>query len=134
MARSRARCGGARRELGRAACGRALVQAPRHVARGRAAEREFRGLALSWRCAGAAPGAGCRARRRDARRACSAIRLSDAKLRGTTMKYGAFVLCATFTLLGSAAPAFAADAPAGSNLQAGGLKPPDAVESEPNPT
>jgi hypothetical protein len=50
------------------------------------------------------------------------------------MKYGAFVLCATFTLLGSAAPAFAADAPAGSNLQAGGLKPPDAVESEPNPT
>ncbi|MEI9949670.1 MAG: hypothetical protein WDO74_11995 [Pseudomonadota bacterium] len=48
------------------------------------------------------------------------------------MKYGARVLCATFTLLGSATPALAADAPAGSNLQAGGLKPPDAVESDPN--
>src|SRR6478752_7237334 len=50
------------------------------------------------------------------------------------MKYGAGVTCATFALLGFSAPAFAADAPAGSNLQAGGLKPPDAVESEPNPT
>ena len=48
------------------------------------------------------------------------------------MKHGAFVWCATFTLLGVAAPALAADAPAGSNLQAGGLKPPDAVESDPN--
>ncbi|HET7545012.1 MAG TPA: hypothetical protein VFK05_34335 [Polyangiaceae bacterium] len=49
------------------------------------------------------------------------------------MKYGASVLCASFTLLGSAAPALAADAPAGSNLQAGGLKPPEAVQSDPNP-
>ncbi|HYP98374.1 MAG TPA: hypothetical protein VER96_06855 [Polyangiaceae bacterium] len=48
------------------------------------------------------------------------------------MKYGAFVICATFALLGFSAPALAADAPAGSNLQAGGLKPPDAVESDPN--
>jgi len=47
------------------------------------------------------------------------------------MKYGAGVSCATFALLGIAAPAFA-DAPAGSNLQAGGLKPPEAVQSEPN--
>jgi hypothetical protein len=49
------------------------------------------------------------------------------------MKYGAGVLCASFTLLGSAAPALAADAPAGSDLQAGGLKPPEAVQSDPNP-
>jgi hypothetical protein len=50
------------------------------------------------------------------------------------MKHGAGVLCATFTLFGSAAPALAADPPAGSNLQAGGLKPPEAVQSEPSPT
>jgi len=52
------------------------------------------------------------------------------------MKYGAGVLCATFTLFGCAASALAADAPApaGSNLQAGGLKPPEAVQSDPNPT
>ncbi|MEI9938150.1 MAG: hypothetical protein WDO69_13100 [Pseudomonadota bacterium] len=50
------------------------------------------------------------------------------------MKYGAGVLCATFTLLGSAAPVLAADEPAGSNLQAGGLKPPEAVQSDANPT
>ncbi|HEX2673540.1 MAG TPA: hypothetical protein VHM25_21810 [Polyangiaceae bacterium] len=49
------------------------------------------------------------------------------------MKYGALVICVTFALLGVSAPAFA-DAPAGSNLQAGGLKPPDAVESDPNAT
>jgi hypothetical protein len=48
------------------------------------------------------------------------------------MKYGAAVSCATFALLGIAAPALAADAPAGSNLQAGGLKPPEAVQSDPN--
>src|SRR6478736_1251092 len=48
------------------------------------------------------------------------------------MKYGAFVICATFALLGFSAPALAADAPAGSNLQAGGLKPPDAVEGDSN--
>jgi len=49
------------------------------------------------------------------------------------MKYGVAVSCATFALLGSAVPALAADdAPAGSNLQAGGLKPPEAVQSEPN--
>ena len=48
------------------------------------------------------------------------------------MNYGARVLSATFTLLGCDAPALAADAPAGSNLQAGGLKPPEAVQSEPN--
>ena len=48
------------------------------------------------------------------------------------MKYGAGVWCATFTLFGMAAPALAADepSPAGSNLQAGGLKPPEAVQSE----
>jgi len=50
------------------------------------------------------------------------------------MKYGASVLCASVTLLGWATPALAQDAPAGSNLQAGGLKPPDAVQSEPNTT
>ncbi|HKO46913.1 MAG TPA: hypothetical protein VJV79_04280 [Polyangiaceae bacterium] len=49
------------------------------------------------------------------------------------MKYGAFVSCA-FILFGSAAPALAADAPAGSSLQAGGLKPPEAVQSDPSPT
>jgi hypothetical protein len=60
------------------------------------------------------------------------------------MKYGAGLSCATFTLLGIAASAHAADAPAanatsadapaGSNLQAGGLKPPEAIQSEPTPT
>ncbi|HEY3255060.1 MAG TPA: hypothetical protein VGJ91_13965 [Polyangiaceae bacterium] len=50
------------------------------------------------------------------------------------MKYCAGVLCATFALFGSAAPALAADAPAGSSLQAGGLKPPEAVQSEETPT
>jgi hypothetical protein len=50
------------------------------------------------------------------------------------MKYGAGVTCATIALLGFTAPAFAADAPAGSNLQAGGLKPPEAVQSDTNPT
>ncbi|HEY0469158.1 MAG TPA: hypothetical protein VGC79_33430, partial [Polyangiaceae bacterium] len=49
------------------------------------------------------------------------------------MKYGAAVTCATFTLLALAAPAHAADAPAGSNLQAGGLKPPEAVQSDATP-
>jgi hypothetical protein len=46
------------------------------------------------------------------------------------MKYGAGLLCASFTLFGITAPALAADGPAGSNLQAGGLKPPDAVQTE----
>jgi len=50
------------------------------------------------------------------------------------MKYGAGVLCATFTLFGASAGALAADGPAGSNLQAGGLKPPEAVQSDTNPT
>jgi hypothetical protein len=50
------------------------------------------------------------------------------------MKYGAAVSCATFTLFGIAASAYAADAPAGSSLQAGGLKPPEAVQTDPNPT
>src|SRR6188768_4491625 len=50
------------------------------------------------------------------------------------MKYGAGVTCVCFALLGFCAPALAADAPAGSNLQAGGLKPPEAVQSEPSPT
>ena len=49
------------------------------------------------------------------------------------MKYGAGVLCASVTLLGLSAPVSAADAPAGSNLQAGGLKPPEAVQSDPTP-
>ena len=47
------------------------------------------------------------------------------------MKHGAGLLCAAFTLLG-VSTAFAQSAPAGSNLQAGGLKPPDAVQSDPN--
>jgi len=50
------------------------------------------------------------------------------------MKYGAFVSCVTFTLFGSVAVALAQDAPAGSNLQAGGLKPPEAVQTEQSPT
>ena len=49
------------------------------------------------------------------------------------MKYGALVSCATFTLFSSAA-ALAQDPPAGSNLQAGGLKPPEAVQSDQSPT
>ncbi len=48
---------------------------------GRALDREFGRLALSRRCAGATRGAGERAVRHDAARACSAIRLSDARLR-----------------------------------------------------
>ena len=48
------------------------------------------------------------------------------------MNHGVAVLCATFTLFG--AHSALADAPAGSNLQAGGLKPPEAVQSEPSPT
>lgn len=50
------------------------------------------------------------------------------------MKLCAGVLGATFTLLGLVAPALADTAPVGSNLQAGGLKPPDAVQSDANPT
>lgn len=49
------------------------------------------------------------------------------------MKYGASIIAVPLALLGVSAPAFA-DAPAGSNLQAGGLKPPDAIESDPNAT
>src|SRR6185369_13429740 len=118
------------REFEGAAHGRAALQAPCHVARGRPADREFGGSALRWCAAGRARSARRRALRFRAPRACSAIHLSDASLRGTIMKYGALVICATFALLGFSAPAFA-DAPAGSNLQAGGLKPPDAVESDP---
>jgi hypothetical protein len=47
------------------------------------------------------------------------------------MKHGAGLWCAAFTLLG-VSTAFAQGAPAGSNLQAGGLKPPDAVQSDPS--
>jgi len=50
------------------------------------------------------------------------------------MKYGAAVSCATFTLFGIVASARATDAPAGSNLQAGGLKPPEAVQTDETPT
>ena len=50
------------------------------------------------------------------------------------MRYGPFVWCASFALLGWAAPALATDAPAGSNLQAGGLKPPEAVQPDASPT
>ena len=46
------------------------------------------------------------------------------------MKPGVAFLCASFTLLGASASALADDAPAGSNLQAGGLKPPEAVQSD----
>jgi hypothetical protein len=41
-------------------------------------------------------------------------------------------LCGAFSLLALASPAFADDAPAGASLQAGGLKPPEAVPSEGN--
>ena len=47
------------------------------------------------------------------------------------MKLGAGLLCAAFTLL-SVSTVFAQGAQAGSNLQAGGLKPPDAVASDPS--
>ena len=50
------------------------------------------------------------------------------------MKHGAGFSCLTFTLLGLSAPAFAQGAAPGSNLQAGGLKPPDAVQSDPATT
>ena len=46
------------------------------------------------------------------------------------MKPGVAVWCASFSLLGASTSAFAQDAPAGSNLQAGGLKPPEAVQSD----
>src|SRR6478609_3419961 len=52
----------------------------------------------------------------------------------TIMKPFVGVLCASISLLGLVAPARAADPPAGSNLQAGGLKPPEAVQSDANPT
>ncbi|MEO7036141.1 MAG: hypothetical protein ABI548_19535 [Polyangiaceae bacterium] len=48
-------------------------------------------------------------------------------------RFAAF-LGATFTLLGLSASARADDAPVGANLQAGGLKPPEAVQSDPNAT
>ncbi len=50
------------------------------------------------------------------------------------MKRCAAFLGATFTLLGLSASAWADDAPVGSNLQAGGLKPPEAVQSAPTGT
>src|SRR6478736_4573939 len=130
--RIRGRRGRAGRELVGASCGCAIVQAPRHPARGRATARRFGGSALP-RCAASAPRGACpRAVGSRAFGACSAIRVSDARLSGTIMKYGASVLCVSVTLLGQVAPALAQDAPAGANLQAGGLKPPDAVQSEPN--
>ena len=54
------------------------------------------------------------------------------------MKFGVAFLCASFTLLGASASALAQQAPAapaGSNLQVGGLKPPEAVQTDnaPNP-
>jgi hypothetical protein len=51
------------------------------------------------------------------------------------MKSGVAFLCASFTLLGASASALAQQAPAASNLQAGGLKPPEAVQTDatPNP-
>jgi hypothetical protein len=55
------------------------------------------------------------------------------------MKRCVAFLCGALTLLGLSAPALADDAPVGAGLQAGGLKPPDAVPSDastapPNPT
>jgi len=50
------------------------------------------------------------------------------------MKYGAAFLGASFSLLGIASPALAADPPAGADLQAGGLKPPEPVQSDATPT
>jgi len=49
------------------------------------------------------------------------------------MKHVAGFLSATFALLGLSASAVAAEAGAGSNLQAGGLKPPEAVQSDASP-
>src|SRR3954463_8848104 len=48
------------------------------------------------------------------------------------MKRSAALLCATLTLLGLTANAWAEEAPAGANLQAGGLKPPEAVQNDAN--
>ena len=48
------------------------------------------------------------------------------------MKRFAAFSCFSCTLLGLATSAWADDAPAGANLQAGGLKPPEAVQSDPN--
>ncbi len=50
------------------------------------------------------------------------------------MKRAAACLGFAFAVLGAAAPAWADDAPVGSNLQAGGLKPPEAVQSAPTGT
>ncbi len=50
------------------------------------------------------------------------------------MKYGVALWFAGFAWLGAAAPAWADDAPAGSNLQAGGLKPPEAVQADSTPS
>ena len=50
------------------------------------------------------------------------------------MKHGARVLSVTLTLLGLTQPAFAVDTPPTSNLQAGGLKPPEAIQSAGSPT
>ncbi|MEO8900132.1 MAG: hypothetical protein ABI488_00945 [Polyangiaceae bacterium] len=50
------------------------------------------------------------------------------------MKRCAAFLWATVTFLGWSVPAWADDAPVGANLQAGGLKPPEAVLSGPNAT
>ncbi len=55
------------------------------------------------------------------------------------MKHGVAFSCGALTLLALSASALADDAPVGAGLQAGGLKPPDAVPSDarstpPNPT
>ncbi len=53
---------------------------------------------------------------------------------GSIMKYGGAAWVVGFALLGATAPALAEDAPAGSNLQAGGLKPPEAVQTDTAPS
>jgi hypothetical protein len=50
------------------------------------------------------------------------------------MKRCVGLLCGACTLLGLSSPAFADDAPAGAGLQAGGLKPPDAVPGDTSTT
>jgi len=59
--------------------------------------------------------------------------MSGANL-SSIMKYGVALGFAGLALVAAPLPAFADDAPAGSNLQAGGLKPPEAVQTDTTPT
>ena len=59
---------------------------------------------------------------------------SNAKVGPRIMKRRAAFVGATFTLLGFSASAWGQNAPVGADLQAGGLKPPEAVQSDSNGT